>query len=492
LFGFAEWAWHTWRMTKHAPPASPQSLHAAAAAANREISHQVTWRRIADLKPNPRNARTHSDRQIKALASAIKAFGFIDPVIIDGNDLILSGHARIKAAEQLGDGEVPTLRVDHLSEKHKRAYIIAANRLAELAGWDRDLLTGEIQALLDFEVDLDFDIEVTGFNTTDIDLMLDATPAEASDPDDLQPADSAQILMVSRPGDLWLIGEHHRLYCGNALKDEDFATLMDGRKAEMVFSDPPYNVKIAGHVSGGGRIRHREFVMASGELTSAEFAAFLRTVFKLLTKHTSDGSIHYQCIDWRHIQEIQQAADGVYTQLKNVCIWVKTNAGMGSFYRSQHELIFVYKSGTAKHVNNFELGAGGRYRSNVWNYAGVNIPSPGKREELALHPTVKPVGLVADAIRDCSRHRGIVLDPFGGSGTTLLAAERTGRICYMMEMDPAYVDVALHRFRSKHPDLEIYHAATGLTPEEMAQQRQGGQSADQTEPLMKEAGHGEG
>lgn len=479
-------------MTKHAPPASPQSPHAAAAAANRAISHQVTWRRIADLKPNPRNPRTHSDRQIKALASAIKAFGFIDPVIIDGSDLILSGHARIKAAEQLGDAEVPTLRIDHLAEKQKRAYIIAANRLAELAGWDQDLLIGEIQALLNFGVDLDFDIDITGFSTTEVDLMLDATPAAASDPDDRLPADSAEILKVTQPGDLWLIGDYHRLYCGNALRDEDFVTLMDGRKAQMVFSDPPYNVPIAGHVGGGGRIKHPEFVMASGEMTFAEFTAFLQTVFKLLTKHTSDGSIHYHCMDWRHMQEIQRAAEGVYTELKNVCVWVKTNAGMGTFYRSQHEWIFVYKSGTAKHVNNFELGAGGRYRSNVWNYAGVNIPSPGKRRELALHPTVKPVGLVADAIRDCSTHMGIVLDPFGGSGTTLLAAERTGRVCHMMEMSPHYVDVALHRFRSTFPDVEVCHAATGLTPEDMAQQRRDSQHSDQAKPVMKEAGNGEG
>jgi DNA modification methylase len=237
-------------------------------------------------------------------------------------------------------------------------------------------------------------------------------------------------------------------FCGDARDEGTYSKLLDGDKAQLVFADPPYNVSVDGNVCGLGNIRHREFAMASGEMTPEAFTEFLTSVFGRLADYTTDGSVHYVCMDWRHIAEMMAAGNAVYSELKNLCIWTKTNAGMGSFYRSKHELVFVWKSGTAPHINNFELGQYGRSRSNVWEYAGITSMRPGRLEELAMHPTVKPVALVADAIKDCSRRNGIVLDPFTGSGTTLIAAERTGRRARGIEIDPVYVDVAIRRWQS--------------------------------------------
>jgi len=254
-------------------------------------------------------------------------------------------------------------------------------------------------------------------------------------------------VLRSRPGDVWALGPH-RLLCGNALDSASYQNLMAGELAEMVFSDPPYNVRIDGNVCGLGRVRHREFAMASGEMKEADFTAFLRTAFEQLAANSTNGAIHFVCMDWRHLAEMLGAGRSVYSELKNLVVWSKTNAGMGSFYRSKHELVFVWKVGAAAHVNNFELGQHGRHRTNVWDYAGVNTIRPGRLEELAMHPTVKPVALVADAIKDCSRRNGIILDPFVGSGTTLIAAHRTGRRARGIELDPIYVDVAVRRWQT--------------------------------------------
>ena len=236
--------------------------------------------------------------------------------------------------------------------------------------------------------------------------------------------------------------------CGDARDKAAYDQLLAGAKAEFVFTDPPYNVAIDGHVCGLGRVRHRDFAMGCGEMSEAEFTAFLTAVFGLLAENSIEGSIHQICMDWRHLGEMLGAGRTVYRELKNLCVWNKSNAGMGSFYRSKHELVFVWKSGTAAHINNFELGQHGRHRTNVWDYAGVNSMRAGRLQELAMHPTVKPVGLVADAIKDCSRRAGLVLDPFCGSGTILIAAERTGRKARALEIDPNYVDVAVRRWQA--------------------------------------------
>ncbi|MFV2052242.1 DNA modification methylase [Aliiroseovarius sp. YM-037] len=331
-----------------------------------------------------------------------------------------------------------------MSEDEKRAYVLADNKLALNAGWDEDLLAAELDALM--SADFDFDVSITGFSIPEIDGALAAiTPEEPGDPDDdVQPVDAPQRV---RPGDVWQLGRH-RLICGNALDPIVVGALMDGDVARMVFSDPPYNVPIDGHVGNSGKVQHREFAMASGEMSQTEFVGFLERAFRNLVRYSVDGSIHFLCMDWRHMSEMLAAGQGVYDEIKNLIVWAKDNGGMGTFYRSRHELIFVFKKGTEPHINTFELGQHGRYRTNVWEYRGANSRHATRMEELALHPTVKPVQMIADAIRDVSGRGEIVLDIFGGSGSTLIAAEKTGRRGYLCELDPIYCDRILSRWEA--------------------------------------------
>ena len=409
---------------------------------------------INDLKPYKNNARTHSRKQIKQLVRSIKEFGFTNPILIDEDNRILAGHGRVLAAKEMGMTEVPCVRLDHMSEAQKRAYILADNKLALNAGWDEELLAEELGFLL--SDDVSFDVDVTGFSISEVDMIIeDSHKQEPHDPaDDLPVSDKGMI--VVKQGDLWQLGPH-RLICGDSLDPECVAALMDGEKARMVFTDPPYNVPIDGFVGGKGKIKHHEFAMASGELTEDEFITFLKTAFKNLTGHSMDGSIHFICMDWRHMDDVSAVGREIYDARLNLCIWNKSNAGMGSLYRSKHELVFVYRVGSSPHLNMVELGRHGRNRTNVWDYASVNSMKGSRREDLALHPTVKPTGLVADALRDVTRHGDLVLDTFLGSGTTLIAAERIGRCFRGMDIDPAYVDVAIERWSAltgREPELE--------------------------------------
>lgn len=398
----------------------------------------------SDLTPWARNARTHSKKQVRQIADSIRTFGFTNPVLIDERRIILAGHGRVEAAKLLGIAEVPCLRLDHMSEDEKRAYVLADNKLALNAGWDEDLLAAELGALM--SSDLDFDIGVTGFSIPEIDGVLAAVaPEEPGAPEDDMMPESAPRRV--QPGDVWQLGPH-RLVCGDALDGAVVDLLMAGETARMAFSDPPYNVPIDGHVGNSGKVQHREFAMASGEMTSGEFTSFLARAFRNLADHSLDGSIHFLCMDWRHMPEMLAAGQAVYDELKNLIVWVKDNGGMGTFYRSRHELIFAFKKGTAPHTNTFELGQHGRYRTNVWEYRGVNTRRAGRMEELALHPTVKPVQMIADAIRDVSGRGEIVLDFFGGSGSTLIAAEKTGRRGYLVELDPIYCDRIIARWEA--------------------------------------------
>jgi len=396
------------------------------------------------LSPHKRNARRHPRKQLRQLAGSIKAFGFLSPVLVNADRVILAGHARVEAAKLAGLTEIPTVRVETLTPQEERAFILADNKLAANAGWDEERLAEELQALLDFDVDLD----VTGFSLPEVDSLIDGLRVEEPDnPADDSLPDPAACPPRCALGDVWQMGQH-RLVCGDALDPAVVGVLMDGNSARLVVADPPYNLNIAGHVSGLGRTKHREFAMASGEMTSPEFTAFLKSAFLNLAANSVDGSIHLVFMDWRHLREILDAADGVYAELKNLVVWVKDNGGMGTFYRSRHELIFVFKNGTAPHVNNFELGQHGRYRTNVWQYRGVNTFKAGREEELSLHPTTKPVQMLADAIKDLSARGDIVLDLFGGSGSTLIAAEKTGRRAYLCELDPVYCDRILQRWET--------------------------------------------
>jgi 16S rRNA G966 N2-methylase RsmD len=412
---------------------------------------------IARLKPWARNARTHSKKQIKQIAESIRTFGFTNPALIDHENTILAGHGRVAAARLLEWAEVPCVRLEHMTTAQKRAYVLADNKLALNAGWDEGLLAEELEAILG--EDAGFDVSITGFSLAEVDnLIAGKAVEEDGDPaDDILPEEAPSRCS---PGDIWQLGPH-RLICGDALDPAVVDLLMDGDKARMVFTDPPYNVPIVGHVSGLGKVKHREFVQASGEMNRSQFVAFLKTSFENLCRYSLDGSIHFICMDWRHMGEMLEAGDGVYSELKNLIVWAKDNGGMGTFYRSRHELIFAFKNGTAAHLNTFELGQYGRYRTNVWEYKGVNTLKAERSEELALHPTVKPVQMIADAIKDVSGRNDSVLDLFGGSGSTLIAAHKTGRVAYLCERDPIYCDRIIRRYEAYAKD-EAELIACGL------------------------------
>jgi DNA modification methylase len=428
----------------------------------------VTYVPVDALVPYPRNARTHSKNQIRKIADSIRTFGFTNPLLVENSNVIVAGHGRWEAAKLLGLRDVPTIRLAYLTEEQIRAYIIADNRLAEKAGWDRSILAIELQHLL--SIDADFDITITGFEVPEVDLVIQAAANEKSEEkneDDAFEFDET-LPAVAKAGDLWMLGRH-RILCGSALDCTAYHAIMSGADAAMVFTDPPYNVRIDGHASGLGAIKHREFAMAAGEMTEREFISFLTRACSLMARHSVDGAIHFVCMDWRHMGELLEAGRLAYTELKNICVWVKDNGGMGSLYRSRHEFVCVFKNGTAQHRNNIQLGQHGRNRTNVWNYPGVN--NFGRHGEegnlLALHPTVKPVALIADAILDCSARGDLILDPFLGSGSTLIAAERIGRACCAIEIDPLYVDTAIRRWE-RHTGDSAIHAASGKHFDDLA------------------------
>ncbi|WP_343040221.1 DNA methyltransferase [Nitratireductor arenosus] len=404
----------------------------------------IQYRPIDALRPYPKNARTHSKKQIRQIAASITEFGFTNPVLVDDDGTILAGHGRVEAARQLGMATVPCVQLSSMTKAQKRAYVLADNKLALNAGWNEELLAEELGALMD--EDISFDVELTGFSIAEIDSLIEAPrPEEPGDPDDDRLPDQADVPARCRPGDIWQLGPH-RLACGDARDEAVIAALMAGERARMVFTDPPYNVPVDGHVGGLGKTRHREFAMASGEMSSDAFTTFLTDALRPLADHAVDGSIHFVCMDWRHMGELMAAGGAVYDELKNLIVWVKDNGGMGSFYRSRHELIFAFKKGTAPHTNSFELGQHGRYRTNVWQYRGVNTFGAGRMDELSMHPTVKPVQMIADAIRDVSARGEIVLDTFGGSGSTLISAHKTGRRARLCEIDPVYCNRIIARW----------------------------------------------
>lgn len=406
----------------------------------------IVYRRHDDLVLNPKNPRIHSKRQIAQIARSIKTFGFLVPVLIDEERNVVAGHGRIMAARELEQDEVPTIQVEHLSKEQLRALAIADNRLTENSSWDDTLLAQELKALS--ALDLDFSLEATGFEVAEIDLRIQqldvADEGDNLDDHDI-PLPPAQP--ITQLGDLWHLGPH-RILCGNSLEKESYEKLMPGETAAVAVNDLPFNVPIHGHATGNGKVKHRDFAMACGEMNRQEFTAFLTKAIRLIADHSAEGSISFTFMDFRHLPEILAAGEAVYNELKNLCVWVKDRAGMGSLYRSQHELVLVWKKGKSPHRNNVQLGRFGRYRSNVWNYPSAASFSRSGEEGnlLALHPTVKPTGLVSDAILDVSARGDIVLDAFLGSGTTLIAAERTGRVCRGIELDPGYVDVAIQRW----------------------------------------------
>ncbi|RYH07070.1 DNA methyltransferase [Tropicimonas sp. IMCC6043] len=427
------------------------------------MTEKVTQTRVADLKPYANNNRIHTAKNISKLKASVATFGFVTPILVDGDGVIIAGHGRYEAAKSLGLTTVPTVVADHLSPAEVRALRIADNKLAELSDWNPEALQIEFAELMDLSLDgdLDFSLDITGFEVPEIDIIIggtsdgDESPLETvEEPDPAKPA-------VTRPGDLWILGDH-RILCGNSLEEASYARVLDGGMAGMVFTDPPYNVPVNGHVRSGNGGDHREFAMASGEMSDSEFRTFLATFLAETWEKMAEGAIAMVCMDWRHIEELIATGKSGGFELINLCVWNKTNGGMGSLYRSKHEMICIFKKPGAPHINNVELGKHGRNRTNVWDYAGVNSFGKAREADLADHPTVKPTALVADAIMDVSHRGSVVLDAFGGSGATLLAAEKTGRRARLIELDPAYVDVAIRRWHEMTGKMAA-HATTGET-----------------------------
>ena len=420
------------------------------------------------LKPNERNVRTHSKKQVRQIANSIRAFGFTVPVLIDENAILLAGHGRLEAAKLLGLTKVPTILLEGLSEAKKRALLLADNKIAENAGWDRKRLAIELPELTELLIDEDLDISITGFEPVEIDQLTSDFEEDSSDPADAIESSWLSAAVVSKPGDLWQLG-NHRLLCADSRSKNDLDRLMGREQAAMAFLDPPYNVKIKSIV-GRGRAKHGEFAMASGEMSCRDFTDFLRETLGHAASLSREGAVHFVCMDWRHIGELIEVGQAVYGGMLNLVVWVKTNAGQGSFYRSQHELVGVFRVGETQHLNNIELGRHGRSRSNVWHYAGVNTFRAGRIDELSAHPTVKPVTMVADALKDCTKRGDIVLDTFSGAGTTILAAERVGRQAYAVELERRYVDVAIRRWQA-FTRRDAVHIETGQTFDDVEQQR---------------------
>lgn len=418
-----------------------------------------------DLKRDARPLRRHSPKQLRAIRKSLEKYRYMRPILADQAGVIVDGDALVTVARRMKLIQVPVIRIDHLSKEELRQLTISLNRTQELGGWDFAVLSDDFAEIL--KIDDTFDFDTLGYESAEVDQIIFTGQERDPRPD---PADAVPDPgpAVTRVGDFWLIGKH-RILCGSSLDPAVVVKLMGGKLAAAAFTDPPYNVPIDKNVGGNGSVHHREFAMASGEMTKEEFIAFLSKIFSLMAKHSKPGSIHYTCMDWRHSEEILAAARDVFSELKNICVWAKDTAGMGSFYRSQHELVFVFKSGIGSHRNNIQLGKHGRNRSNVWNYPNVGVFGR-KTEEgslLAMHPTVKPVAMVADALLDCTDRGSIVLDPFLGSGTTLVAADRIGRVCYGIELDPAYVDVAIRRLQ-KLTGLKAVHAESERSFDDLA------------------------
>lgn len=445
----------------------------------------VSYQPIVAVSPDPKNPRFHARQQVQAIARSIKVFGFNAPILVDKKGRIVAGHGRLEAAKLLKMSEVPVIRLEHLSEAQAKAYLLADNKLSDRSSWSDEKLALRLKEL--HEIVLDFDILDIGFEAPEIDIRIQSLdPADAADAADEISEPDPEGPVVSRPGDVWILGPH-RLLCGSALDPAAYIALLGEELAGCVFTDPPYNVKIDGHAVGKGRKKHREFAMGVGEMSAPEFTGFLHDVLKELRPHAESTAVFFMCMDWRHLAEASAAIDRAGCETINLCVWAKNNGGMGSLYRSAHELVFVFRGQGARHQNNVQLGRFGRNRTNVWYYPGANsFARRGDERGLDMHPTVKPVAMVADAILDVSQRGAIVLDPFSGSGSTILAAERTGRRGYGIELDPGYVDLTIARFQKMTGQPAVH--ASGKTFGEIWAERIG--QGDREDPADDSTGEG--
>jgi DNA modification methylase len=429
--------------TKHAKP-FPEGPSATLLSNTQSAIEQrlgpIEYRAPGDLTPYEGNPRKHPEKQLVQLMASIEHFGFAYPLLVDVHGVVITGHARLEAAMRLGMTELPVLVAEHWTKTQVRAYRLADNELSRAATWDLNLLQVELSHIIEIG---EVPIEILGWSTGEIDVLLEGPKDDRPDPDDHVPEVSERS--VARSGDVWLLGRH-RLLCGSSLEPECWVRLMDGKTAHMVLTDAPFNVRVNGHISGSNRFE--EFAMASGEMSPAEFTEFNATYLRNMTAHLKDGAIMMAFMDHGHLHELMTATRQVGLKHINLCVWKKSNGGMGSLWRSQHELVLVVKYGTAPHTNAIELGKHGRYRTNVWEVPGANSFGATRDQDLADHPTVKPTKLLTEAIRDVTRQGEIVLDAFAGSGSTILACERAKRIGYAIEIEPKYIDVAIRRWEA--------------------------------------------
>ena len=451
-------------MAKHCAPVTRVGGKVSPRRTNQTMA--IEYVAVGSLKPDPRPQRKHSQRQLASLIGAIERFDVVRPILVTDDNVVLDGNAVLEAAKRLGHDTIPVIRIDGYTPNELRALQMSLNRIGEHAQWDEAVLRADFIALL-ADPDIEFSLDFTGFDQVFVDRVTLADDVGTPQDDVPEPDGGAP---VTRLGDVWICG-HHRIVCGDSRDGAVYVLLLAGGRVRLILTDPPYNVRISGNVSGLGKVQHGEFAMASGEMTRAEFIEFQRQVFDHCKQHGVDGALLYAFIDGRHVADQIAAGEAVFGELKQLVVWAKDNAGMGAFYRSQHELLTIWKLGDAPNVNTFGLGSNGRYRSNVWNYPGCASLGAGRAEALSFHPTVKPLPMIVDAILDVTHQGEIVLDPFGGSGTTLIAAERTGRIARLIEIDPKYVDVTLRRFIAETGE-EPTLAETGEAFSEVRSRRQ--------------------
>jgi DNA modification methylase len=418
--------------------------------------------RTETLNPYTNNARHHPDGQIEKIAESYRKFRMINPLLVNKKYEVIAGHGRLESAKRANLTHVPIIMIEHLTPAETRAYRILDNRIAELSEWNESALAIELHYLVQAELkcEIDFSPEIVGFLSPEIDLRLHGMTGDGNEPPSVLLDTASSVPNISKLGDLWKLGRH-RLLCGNSLEQACHDRLLRRVDVRLVSTDPPFNIAIDGFASGNGTVKHANFVMGSGEMSSKEFEDFLYKAIAKSIAHLDDGCCVYVFMDWRHDRELQAAARRCELTQLNLCVWTKNVAGMGSFYRSQHELVFVYKKGKTSHRNNIQLGKFGRNRSNVWNYPSANMSKEG-RKALKDHPTPKPVTMIADIIRDTTKTNEVVFDPFMGGGTTLIAAEKTNRICYGIELDPKYMDVCIRRWQAL-TGKQAVHAETGLT-----------------------------
>lgn len=380
--------------------------------------------------------------ELQITTKVIEKFGFQVPIVIDNNQNVIIGAALLQAAINLKIDKIPTVEVKNLSDEEVKMFTVAINKISTYGELDFENIIVDLKDWL-YMPEYEITPEELGFSSIEIDNLLFTCDFENKCETNTNEIIPENITPIVQPGDLIKLGKH-LLYCGDALESLSYKKLLGNNKADIIITDAPYNVKIQGNVTK--QKHHNEFANASGEMTSQEFIEFLQTAFENLADFSEQDSIHYLFMDWKHLWEIQNACKEVYGKLLNICVWNKLKGGMGSFYRSQHEFCLVYQNGTASHKNNIELGKHGRNRTNVWDYTGMNSGNIQAKKLTKLHPTVKPAAMLTDILLDASNYNDIVLDCFGGSGSTLIAAEQCGRKARLIEISPTYCDVIIYRW----------------------------------------------